>query len=60
MKVIVDVDACIGCGVCENLCPDAFVINEEGKAVATPGAGEAACTRDAADSCPVQAITIED
>ncbi|BBE30748.1 ferredoxin [Tepiditoga spiralis] len=60
MKVFVEKETCIGCGVCENLCPDAFAIQDDGKAVAIEGASEAPCVQDAADSCPVQAIIIEE
>ncbi|RKX43855.1 MAG: ferredoxin, partial [Thermotogae bacterium] len=31
-KVTVDKDACIGCGVCENLCPEVFKLGDDGKA----------------------------
>jgi ferredoxin len=27
MKAIVDADACIGCGLCENTCPEVFKMN---------------------------------
>jgi ferredoxin len=60
MKVFVDRDACIGCGVCVNLCPDVFSITDEGKAEAIAPETDAPCTQDAADSCPVQAIQVEE
>ena len=31
MKYQVDQDLCIGCGMCESLCPDVLRINEEGE-----------------------------
>jgi len=34
MKGFVDKDSCIGCGLCEGLCPDVFKMNDEGKAEA--------------------------
>lgn len=59
VKVYVDKDTCIGCGVCEGICPDVFKMNDDGKAEAIVPETEAACAQDAADSCPVQAIKVE-
>lgn len=59
MKVYVDKDTCIGCGVCEGLCPEVFKLNDEGKAEVIVPETEASCAQDAADSCPVQAIKVE-
>lgn len=54
----VDHDLCIGCGLCEEVCPDVFVMNDEGLAVIKEGAdcADAGCCEEAADSCPVDAI----
>jgi len=60
MKVFVDQDSCIGCGVCENLCPEVFTINADGKAESIVPETDLPCATDAADSCPVQAITVEE
>jgi ferredoxin len=60
VKVFVDQDACIGCGVCENLCPDVFKVNDEGKAEALVAETDLPCAQDAADSCPTQAISVEE
>lgn len=52
----VDKEKCIGCGACASICPDGFkIIN--GKAVVKNQ--KAKCAKEAADSCPVQAITIK-
>ena len=59
MKVTVDVDACIGCGVCESVCPDVFKINDEGKAEVLAETTDAECAQEAADQCPVTCINIE-
>ncbi len=59
MKVYVDKDACIGCGVCEGICPDVFLMNDEGKAETIVPETEDSCAQDAADSCPTQAIKVE-
>ncbi len=29
MKFFVDQDECIGCGMCENICPDVFSMNDD-------------------------------
>jgi ferredoxin len=63
MKATVDEDICLGCGVCAIVCPEVFVMGDNGKAqvkaTPTPPEAESTC-RDAADQCPVTAITIED
>ncbi len=61
MKASVNED-CIGCGMCEGTCPDVFSIGDEGVAVAVedeiPADAEDAA-QEAADNCPVSAITVE-
>ncbi len=60
MKAFVNED-CIGCGLCENLCPEVFHMTDAGVAEAVDevpaGAGDA--VKEARDSCPVSAITVE-
>jgi len=29
MKVVVDPDVCMGCGVCESIAPDIFILRDE-------------------------------
>ncbi|RMD59055.1 ferredoxin [Candidatus Parcubacteria bacterium] len=59
MSISVDHDKCIGCGSCASICPKGFAINDEGKS--DPITQEVLdCTHDAADACPVQAITVSE
>ena len=54
--VSVDQEKCIGCGLCESICPAVFKV-ENGKAKAVSSKADSKC-KEAADSCPVQAITL--
>jgi ferredoxin len=60
MKAVVE-DTCIGCGLCPQICPEVFEMNDEGKAIVkvsvVPLDAEETC-REAATSCPVEAINI--
>ncbi len=61
MKAIVDKDLCTGCGLCEDTCPDVFEIVD---GVATVKVNKISddlvdCCQEAADGCPVEAITLE-
>lgn len=57
-KPVVNHDLCIGCGTCESLCPDCFKI-EDGKSVVLDGC-ENCDVQEAIDSCPVNAISLEE
>ena len=69
MKIIHEVEKCIGCGACAAVCSDFWEMKDEGKShlkgskkvednfeleVDDPG-----CCQQAADTCPVQCIKIE-
>lgn len=57
MKVKIDKNKCIGCAACEATCPEVFVMKNE-KATLKKITTNARCAKDAADLCPVQAISI--
>jgi ferredoxin len=61
MKALVDQAVCTGCGLCPDVCPEVFKMNGD-TAVAyvdtVPKEAEKNC-RDAAEQCPVEAITLE-
>lgn len=58
-KISVDKEACIGCGACVAICPASFVL-KDGKAYAKKASvAKITCEKEAADICPVNAITIK-
>ena len=60
-KVVIDVDECIGCESCVEICPEVFGFNEdEGKAYVIKDEGGPADEIDEAiGSCPAQCIALE-
>jgi ferredoxin len=61
MKVVVDAEVCVGCELCVQMCQEVFKM-QDNKAVAfideVPGRLFDKC-KEAAEGCPVNAITIE-
>lgn len=58
MKYFVN-EECIGCGLCNGLCPKVFYMNQEGVAEAVDqevDADDVSSANDAMNGCPVQAI----
>ncbi|HOU21120.1 MAG: ferredoxin [Kiritimatiellae bacterium] len=61
MKASVDASTCTGCTLCCDIAADVFQMGDDGlahaKAEEVPAAAEASA-KEAADSCPVGAITV--
>jgi ferredoxin len=63
MNAHVDKDTCIGCGLCPSISPEVFEMQDDGKAgeivdsVPETAQGSA---KEAAESCPVNAILVEE
>ena len=56
----VDPELCIGCGNCVGICPEVFEMRDDDLAHVIEGSecDDPECCKDAADSCPVDAITL--
>jgi ferredoxin len=71
LKVSINREGCIGCGVCEATCPEVFKLVEDGKSSIIekyrkdgPGEGEVTddlgtCVENAKISCPVEVISTQ-
>ena len=62
MKAHVDKDTCIGFVLCPSICDTVFEMDDDGKAKAIEEPVPADCedeAKDAEESCPVNAITVE-
>ena len=51
-------ESCIGCGACTGVAPDVFEMNDEG--LASVVGDDVVSAKEAAESCPVEAIEVED
>jgi ferredoxin len=51
-------EECIGCGMCQDVCPEVFKLNEDKNIaeVINPSGGPADLIQEAIDSCPVECI----
>jgi ferredoxin len=58
-KPVVDEAICEGCGSCVEICPEVFEVVDEKAHVIGPDKCNTCNCQEAADLCPVQAITIE-
>ena len=62
MKGFVDKDTCIGCGLCEGICPKVFKMDDDGKASGSDNVileTLVESAKDAEEQCPVVAIIVK-
>ncbi len=62
MKIEIDHDICIGCGICEITCPEVFKMKDDVMSIIknpTLKTSEKACM-EAKEDCPVEAISIKE
>ena len=58
-KITIDENACVGCGLCINGCPECFELDDNGIAKVKKVCGK--CNiHEIASQCPVNAIAVED
>ena len=62
MRATIDEDACTGCGLCVDICPEVFSVGDDVAEVIVDEIPEDAedAARQAADECPEEAITIDE
>jgi len=60
MKIEINDDLCIGCGICSSICPEIFEIKEDGKCHVISENFEVSDAKEAEESCPEQAIIIKE
>ena len=59
MKVKIN-DGCIACGACESVCDAVFSIEDTAVVNNAAVAGNEDCVKEAAESCPVGVIEVEE
>lgn len=57
-KVTVDASTCVGCGLCEQVCPEVFKVEGDGIAHVINTSFSGPTLQEAAQQCPVTAIKV--
>ena len=62
MKAVIDEEACTGCGLCTETCPEVFELSDDVASVIVDEVPEDAIDtcKEAAEECPLEAISIEE
>lgn len=61
LRISIDHDVCVGNAMCTTIAPDVFQLNEERQSEAVNPAGDTVeQILEAAENCPVSAITVAD
>jgi len=61
LKISVDLNVCVGNAMCETFATNTFTLNEDRQsAVADPDGDPEETVLEAAENCPVSAITVKD
>jgi len=56
VKIVIDKERCIGCGLCPTICGEVFAMGKDGKAH-VKAQKDIPCVKEAIESCPVSAIS---
>ncbi|MEK6727700.1 MAG: ferredoxin [Candidatus Omnitrophota bacterium] len=57
-KVSVDITTCVGCGLCEQSCPEVFVMEADGVAHVKAHSCSAHNLKEVSEQCPVNCIKV--
>jgi ferredoxin len=57
-KIQIDKEKCIGCGLCASICEKSFKIQGDKAIPVKKEVSKLTCEKEAADSCPVNAISL--
>jgi len=57
-KITIDLNKCVGCGKCTEICPKCFSLNQETGKAEVLNHDDLDCALKASDGCPVGAIIV--